>query len=222
VHSSKRQRGASPKRRTTSRTRARAAGDRQPTILLCGSALDTIVALESALARSGVRLPGRTGGNDAAGGDAASRQWMTRRWKAAARVDAVVLCPALPAAARRERSAAEWLACIDASLKPTFFLAKHALLRLARGRGGTLVVLIPAPGGDALRRVAEDGMRALIEGLVRAAPRRVRVAALTGAPPLGQGAARGRRSAALARAVLALVERDADAPVLCAFERPSA
>jgi hypothetical protein len=210
-----------PSRRRQSRAGATRA--RRPTIVLCGSARDRVSALAGALARRGARvLGGAAEDRDDAQGDVASRRWMARMWTTAKRVDAVVICPALPAAGRRGANPAEWLAGLDATLKPTFFLAKHALLRLARGGGGAVVAVIPAPRRDGGERVAEEGMRALIEGLARAAPRRARVAAITGAPAPGRGAARVRESAALARAVLALVEPGASAPVLCAFGRPSA
>ena len=138
------------------------------------------------LRRSGSAAPG---GRDDVAASWAARPRAGGCWRAARRIDAVVICPAIAgdADARRARPDA-WQAGLDAGLRAPFFLAKHVGLRLRRP-GGRLVFAID--GAAARRRTASPRV-------VRAALLRM-VEALTRALPAPRCAVGGGRSAAGSR-----------------------
>lgn len=176
-------------------------------VALCGTERAALDVIATALTEQGATVvrPQSKG----AMGDAKARRVIAHAFAGSARIDAVVVCPALPAARQRRRGEADFTATIDTALKSTFFLAKHALVQLGHGGGGALIVVLPPLAADAgvAGRVAADALECMVDALAKAAPSGVRVGSVDGAASADRIAAAvglliARRSKGPFRAVL--------------------
>lgn len=180
---------------------------RRPAILLCGQARATLTAIARELVRTEMPLLIQAAPREVAaaqrlcrslseaapvaaviaaelGGEAASRRLVQAAWKAADRLEAVVICPALPTAgATREPDLEQWNAGVAAGLRSPFFLAQQAGLRLAEEGGGRLVVAVGAARGgrDPMTSVVRAGLECMVVALAKALPSAVVVTAVIGA-----------------------------------------
>ena len=181
-------------------------------VLLCGQERPLLAAIARALAGADARLFVQADGRELSaaqrlsaagsvtvvrgglGGESASRQLATAAWKAAGRIDAVIICPALggAAAATASPSGDEWQVGLDAGLRAPFFLARQVGTRMRAGSRLLFAIGGLPSGAGPLPRVVRSALRPMLVALARVWGPRVAVAAVIGgarstAPDIARG-----------------------------------
>ena len=161
-------------------------------ILLCGQQRALIAAIARELAATGAQIIIQTAPGDATatrrvgrdgiefemiagelGGETPSRRLADAAWRAGRGIEAVIVCPRLPAGRARQG----WDAGLSTALKGPAFLAKE-LGRRWRRSGGSLIIAIGLASADRpLAAVFRSTLLTMVDALSRALPA-VRVAAV--------------------------------------------
>jgi 3-oxoacyl-[acyl-carrier protein] reductase len=173
-------------------------------VLLCGSARAPLAAIARQLAGAGVpvliqaaeanlrearrlcRILAHGGAaaqvvDGALADEAGVHAFVTEAWTRARAIQSVVICPEIPAVSVRAAGLDEWDASLAVGLRAPFFLAQHVARRLRRAGGGQLVFAIGGTDRGAPGAVVHAGLLCMVEGLAKALPSGVTIAAVVGA-----------------------------------------